>query len=77
MTHDERLIANPFKKWPRNLPCFCGSGRKFKKCCDDKMSRAVKVSDFKVLKEDFDRILTYIKERVERGVNYKLKKPIL
>ena len=21
------------KKFPRNKPCFCGSGIKFKKCC--------------------------------------------
>jgi uncharacterized protein YecA (UPF0149 family) len=21
------------KKWPRNAPCICGSGLKFKKCC--------------------------------------------
>lgn len=24
---------NPLKGFPRNSPCFCGSGRKFKKCC--------------------------------------------
>ncbi|MDR0869671.1 MAG: SEC-C domain-containing protein [Planctomycetaceae bacterium] len=23
----------PFKKVPRNAPCPCGSGKKFKKCC--------------------------------------------
>lgn len=25
------------KKMGRNDPCFCGSGRKFKKCCESQM----------------------------------------
>jgi len=24
---------NPIFKHPRNSPCFCGSGKKFKHCC--------------------------------------------
>ena len=28
---------NPLLKWPRNKPCFCSSGKKFKKCCNTKM----------------------------------------
>lgn len=24
---------NPLKRFPRNHPCFCGSGIKHKKCC--------------------------------------------
>lgn len=24
---------NPLQKYPRNEPCYCGSGKKFKKCC--------------------------------------------
>lgn len=27
------MRANPLRKFPRNLPCGCGSGVKFKKCC--------------------------------------------
>ncbi len=27
------------KKVGRNDPCPCGSGKKFKKCCEEKMSR--------------------------------------
>jgi uncharacterized protein YecA (UPF0149 family) len=26
-------LQEPPKKWGRNAPCPCGSGRKFKKCC--------------------------------------------
>lgn len=25
-------VPNPMLRWPRNTVCFCGSGRKFKKC---------------------------------------------
>lgn len=25
-------------KYHRNEPCFCGSGKKFKKCCEDKVN---------------------------------------
>ncbi|MCG2721025.1 MAG: SEC-C domain-containing protein [Thermodesulfovibrionales bacterium] len=33
----QRTKKNPeFKKLPRNAVCFCGSGRKFKKCCISK-----------------------------------------
>ncbi len=32
---------NPLLKYPRNLPCMCGSGFKFKQCCYKKLPRAV------------------------------------
>ena len=28
------------KNWMRNQPCTCGSGRKFKKCCWSRVSKA-------------------------------------
>ena len=28
----DEVEAHPFLKYPRNMPCFCGSGKKFKKC---------------------------------------------
>lgn len=28
---------HPFRKFPRNWPCFCGSGKKFKKCHMDEV----------------------------------------
>lgn len=74
---DERLCSNPFKKWPRNLPCFCGSGKKFKKCCNDKIGGIVKYSEYSTLKQDFNRMLEYIEDRWADGLGYKLKKPIL
>jgi uncharacterized protein YecA (UPF0149 family) len=27
------LAWNPIQDLPRNKPCFCDSGKKFKKCC--------------------------------------------
>ncbi len=26
------LVWNPLAYFPRNMPCFCGSGKKFKRC---------------------------------------------
>ena len=31
--HDEQLFPGGFRKIPRNAPCPCGSGKKYKKCC--------------------------------------------
>ncbi len=33
---------NPLRAFPRNLPCPCGSQKKFKVCCLDSMPAAVK-----------------------------------
>lgn len=32
---------NFLRNWPRNLPCFCGSKIKFKKCCSNKLVAAI------------------------------------
>jgi hypothetical protein len=34
-------VFNPLKGYPRNEPCFCGSGLKAKKCCLNKLKDAV------------------------------------
>jgi hypothetical protein len=33
MTDKISLSWNPIQDLPRNKPCFCDSGKKFKKCC--------------------------------------------
>lgn len=33
------FLWNPLTKYPKNWPCFCGSGLKFKKCCTDKVPK--------------------------------------
>lgn len=45
----EKIIAdakeistyNPFLKWPRNRPCPCNSGKKFKVCCLDTIPKKI------------------------------------
>ncbi len=32
---------NPFLKWPRNRPCPCNSGKKFKVCCLDTIPKKI------------------------------------
>lgn len=42
---------NPLKNFPRNEPCFCGSGKKFKKCCLDKMGTTVTIKECENIKK--------------------------
>lgn len=42
-TNDFRF--NPLKRFPRNLPCFCGSNKKAKSCCMPKLSLHVYPED--------------------------------
>lgn len=43
-------VSNPALKYPRNMKCFCGSELKFKKCCMDKIPRALKIEDAEKLR---------------------------
>lgn len=37
LEYSKRMEKNPdFRKLPRNEKCFCGSGKKYKRCCIDK-----------------------------------------
>ncbi len=36
--HMSRTLERSFQKVGRNDPCLCGSGKKFKKCCVDKVA---------------------------------------
>ena len=36
-----KVWPNPLLRYPRNLPCWCGSGRKAKVCCLFKQPRSV------------------------------------
>lgn len=37
---------NPLLKYPRNEPCYCGSNKKFKKCCLENTSLVIPDQDF-------------------------------
>lgn len=67
---------NPFKKWPRNLQCFCGSGRKFKKCCELGLSSDVTSEEALILQPDFDRMLKEVQTKTDQGIGYKLKETV-
>jgi hypothetical protein len=65
------LAPNPFSKWPVNLSCFCGSGMKFKKCCEPKMPSQVPVKDAEILKADFEKQLQHVQGIHDRGNIFK------
>lgn len=35
------LAWNPFLKYPRNEPCYCGSRVKYKKCCQSTEAKVI------------------------------------
>lgn len=47
------FVANPLRKYPRNDPCLCGSGKKWKRCCEPDMPLYIPKSE----KEDHERCL--------------------
>ena len=46
---------NPLLKFPRNSPCPCRSGKKFKQCCLTRIPQIVKVEDAKSFEEQMSR----------------------
>jgi hypothetical protein len=76
--HDSQkgMTDNPFSKWPPNYPCFCGTGKKFKACCKDTMQIQVSGRDALVLKTDYEKQLVHVKTEMDKGIWYKMKKPI-
>lgn len=50
----KRYMLNPLLKYPKNLPCFCGSGNKAKSCCLSKISKTVPIEQGMKLREYVD-----------------------
>ena len=63
------FVWNPLRKFPPNLPCFCGSQVKAKNCCLDKLARAVPKKTAAVTQMNWVRILkgevTFVKPNRE------------
>ncbi len=73
----KEMVANPFVKWPRNLSCFCGSGRKFKNCHDDKLGAMISHAEYEVIKPDFDKLLPVVQEMADKGERYQIEQPVI
>lgn len=59
--HKYKLIAadyleNPLLKFPRNLPCFCGSSLKAKRCCLPKQAKVIPADQAIKLKQYIDYV---------------------
>jgi len=54
---------NPLLNYPRNNPCFCGSGKKFKKCCLVNMPRTCSTRLAKDLAVQVDWAHKMLKEK--------------
>jgi hypothetical protein len=49
-------IWNPLRTYPRNNPCFCGSGQKSKRCCLPKVIPYTSQKHAVVLSEYLDQL---------------------
>lgn len=70
---------NPFCAWPRNFPCFCGRGFKFKQCHEKAVMKRMRVTkeEYKTLIYDYERLLNRVENLKSVGCNFKLQKPIV
>lgn len=59
LTDPNKAIWNPVKRYPRNAPCVCGSGKKFKKCCEPHQPVAINNEGEQTQKENAD-IATFV-----------------
>ncbi len=49
---------NPLSKFPRNHPCFCGSGLKAKKCCADRIQEWCTIAEARKIEMKWEDILS-------------------
>ena len=52
---DLGMAWNPMRDYPRNMACFCLSGKKFKNCCISKLEDCIPAENVKALKAQLDR----------------------
>lgn len=74
---EPNTFDNPFKKWPVNLSCFCGSGKKFKKCHVEQVQTFVSRANYNILIADYEKSLAHVQGLHDRGNIYKLDHPLL
>lgn len=70
-------VPNPFNQWPNNLSCYCGSGKKFKRCHRADMPKHISKADHPALDESFKKQLAHVQAIAEGGNIYKLAQPVL
>jgi hypothetical protein len=61
---------NPLRDYPRNNPCFCGSGVKAKRCCIPRLHPCVKQE----LADQLKKYVDYVKTGKGEPVNIKVNK---
>lgn len=64
---------NPFKKYPHNLACYCGSGKKFKKCHANNIPETIPKVQEKEVKAYLERMVKYVSLLKSKGITYKVE----
>jgi hypothetical protein len=65
------LVFNPLLKYPRNIPCFCGSALKAKRCCIPKLKRAIPLERLEELKAYMDHV-----DAMREGLSHARKRDV-
>ncbi len=53
----ENRVWNPLRDFPRNMPCFCGSTTKFKRCCMSKLEDTIEPQQLAPLKAAMAKVI--------------------
>jgi hypothetical protein len=63
--------SNPWKMWPKNLPCFCGSGKTAKLClCMKLMPQWISDQDMIVNAKDKMILLAHVRTLLKSGIRF-------
>ena len=64
--------ANPWKRWPQYLPCFCGSGKRASLCpCTKLMPRLISPADERIAFKDRGEMIAYVRTLWTEGKIYR------
>lgn len=69
--YDPGNAPNPWCSYPRNLPCFCGSGVKFKICCDGLLHAWVTKKEAESMKVEMAQFIEVVQVLKSNGMRYQ------
>lgn len=59
----DEVVEHPYRKFPRNWPCFCGSGMKFKKCHINQVPSHCLKNEYPKIKKSLDDFIAHFEGR--------------
>ena len=63
--------TNPLSKYTRNLACYCGSGKKFKKCHLNTIPKYINKTQANKLSKYLEQMIDVVTSLKKRGITYQ------